>query len=243
MTKLENQSRLPAGRLIVGTDTGVGKTYVSRLLLRAALRAGRRVAAYKPVCTGAVSTPTGLVWEDAEQLAAVFRDFGEPLTDVARIAPQRFVAPLAAPLAAAQEGVTVDERLLVAGAQFWQPWCDWLLVEGAGGLLSPISSAWHHGDLARALGYPVVVVGRSSLGTINHTLLTLEALASRGIPVAGFVMNQASAIADDPSVDLNGPEIERLSGVPMLFQVEYGQPDLPDPLDADTISALGWSGP
>ena len=201
------------GLFITGTDTSVGKTAVASAIVRQLREEGVRVGAYKPVASGAVQRPDGTrVWEDVEQLGQALGD----TYPAERICPQRFAAPLAPPLAAAAEGRSVDRQLLREGAFWWQEQVDFLVVEGAGGLLSPLSSEDNVADLARDLALPLLVVARAGLGTINHTLLTLEAAQSRGLAVAGIVLNQSAPGNCDPSVESNPGELQKRTPVPVL---------------------------
>jgi dethiobiotin synthetase len=210
------------GLFVVGTDTSVGKTQVASLILRELCRAGVRVGAYKPVCSGAIVNDQGHSrWEDIDRL----REAGQLDCSDEAICPQRFFAPLAPPLAARAESRFVDERLLVDGADVWRGRCDFLVVEGAGGLLSPVSQSWSVADLASRLGSSLILVARCGLGTINHSLLTLEAARHRGLHVAGVILNQ-SAFADDWTLGAdNAAEIERRGSVPVLGLMPWGSVD------------------
>jgi dethiobiotin synthetase len=137
------------------------------------------------------------------------------------VCPQRFLAPLAPPLAAAQEGKIVNFQQLVDGANRFGS-ADCLLIEGAGGWLSPLTDTRTNADLAVALETPILIVARSGLGTINHTLLTIEAIRSRGLLVAGIVLNTCSSKDGDESVESNPNEIEARSGAPVLGSVSFG---------------------
>jgi dethiobiotin synthetase len=161
------------GLFITGTDTDVGKTYVTALIASQLARAGYRVGVYKPAASGCLRDETGLVSEDA---LALWNAAGRP-DDLEHVCPQRFAAPLAPYLAARQEGRTLDVTLLVRGADFWRERSDILLVEGVGGLLTPITETVYVADLALAFGFPLVVVAKNVLGTINQTLQTLVAAA------------------------------------------------------------------
>jgi dethiobiotin synthetase len=200
------------GLFITGTDTGVGKTFVACGILRHLRANGVRAGAYKPVCSGAeVLSDSRLRWPDVDALAEALR--GE--FPSARICPQCFTAPLAPPLAAAREGRQIDPSLLISGRDWWSDRVDVLIVEGAGGLLSPIAAGVSNADLARQLAYPVVVVAADRLGTINHTLLTVEAALTRGLRVAGVVLNRQSD-PPDASVESNRDELLRLCPAPVL---------------------------
>jgi dethiobiotin synthetase len=201
------------GLFITGTDTGVGKTHVATGVISALRSRGVRVGAYKPAVTGSTVGPEGTVWEDLIRLQAAL---GGDIA-IERICPQRFHAPLAPPVAARMEGTTVNAALLRSGIAWWRERVECLMVEGSGGLLSPLTESETVADLAVALAFPLVIVARRSLGTINHTLLTLEAARARGLAVAGVVLNQAGpANADDSSVESNPRELEQRCGVPIL---------------------------
>src|SRR5579872_7123263 len=182
MTKLR-------GLFITGTDTGVGKTWVAAGVIRALCGRGVRVGAYKPAVSGSRPGLDGPVWDDLTELQAAL---GTDLP-IDAISPQRFAAPLAPPVAARLEGRQVDAALLRSGIDWWRGKADFVVVEGAGGLLSPLSDRDLVADVARDLGLPLVIVGRLSLGTINHTLLTVEAARARGLAIAGIVLNQPTA--------------------------------------------------
>jgi dethiobiotin synthetase len=178
----------PPGLFVIGTDTGVGKTFVGCQLARSLVASSIRVGVYKPVASGISpdepSDPQRL--HDAASLA-----YGLEL-----VCPQVFRAPLAPPIAASAERRQVDERLLVSGASSWKGKCDFLIVEGAGGALSPISNQMTVLDLAVRLRYPLLLVVANRLGCVNHTLLTIEAAKLRGLSIDAIVINHRTAWAD-----------------------------------------------
>jgi len=134
-----------------------------------------------------------------------------------RICPQRFNAPLAPPVAARLQGKTVDAALLRSGIDWWRERADFLVVEGAGGLLSPLTESECVADLAVSCGLPLIIVARLSLGTINHTLLTIEAAHSRDLAIAGIILNQPAASDDgDRSVASNPEELQRRCAAPIV---------------------------
>ncbi|CAN5856951.1 dethiobiotin synthase [soil metagenome] len=188
------------GLFITGTDTGVGKTFVSCALVRAARAAGHSVFAFKPIETGCVDG----VGEDQTALAAA-------AGDVVR-GTYRLALPAAPWVAAQAERVEIDlERIqsdLVAGAAC----ADRVLVEAAGGWRVPITATGDTGALARVCGLPVLVVARAGLGTINHTLLTIDAIQRDELPIAGVVL---SLRPDDDIqfADSNAQQICARSGV------------------------------
>lgn len=211
------------GLFITGTDTGVGKTVVT-CAIAAALRreASRsRVGVWKPFATGCRREREGLVSEDAEALAH-FADCREPLDT---INPVRFVPPLAPAVAAEEAGVPLDWTELWRSLSLLDASSDRLLVEGVGGLMVPIDPdrpTLTVLDLAKAIGFPAVVVARSVLGTLNHTAMTVRLLKDAGLRVAGVVMNGYDAdvaLQEDPSVATNRRWIERMTGVPVLATV------------------------
>ena len=172
------------GLFVSGTDTGVGKTVVSTGLVRAFRARGYDVAGMKPVETGV--GPEGPLDALALQRAA---GAGDPLEDVC---PQRFALPAAPSVAARDEDRELDlEAIRAAFARLCAKHAA-VIVEGAGGLLVPLAPRCDTCDLVRALGLPVVLVARSALGTINHCLLSIEALERRGLALAGVVISHAT---------------------------------------------------
>jgi dethiobiotin synthetase len=169
------------GCFVTGTDTGVGKTVLAAAIA-AALRAdGVRVAAFKPVVTGLDEPEPGRP-ADHELLGAA--------AGVApgAVAPLRFGPPVSPHLAAELAGVAIEPAALVAAARAAADGADALVVEGVGGLLVPLTRECTIRDLAVALGLPVVVAARPGLGTISHTLLTIEAAGAAGLDVRGVVL-------------------------------------------------------
>jgi dethiobiotin synthetase len=209
---------MSCGLFITGTGTGVGKTYVAALIARELREAGKRVGVYKPVASGCQLDRGEPVSPDA---LALWEAAGRPGT-LEQVCPQRFAAPLAPHLAARAERRRVDPRLLREGIRFWRETSDFVLVEGAGGLMSPVSDEDYNADLAAEFGYPLVVVSANVLGTINATLQTLVTAGTRGLRVAGVVLNSPTAATDDPSVVSNADELARRCGAPLLATVSYG---------------------
>jgi dethiobiotin synthetase len=168
------------GLFVVGTDTSVGKTLVTTSLVRRWVSEGRRIATMKPCETG-----------DGDDAARLMRAVGRPL-DPGLVNPLRFALPAAPAIAAAREGMTVDLGMLVAAAHRLSEDCERLVIEGAGGLLVPFTRTQTCAELVQALGLPVLIVARTALGTINHTLLTVEALRARSIPLLGVVFSRST---------------------------------------------------
>jgi dethiobiotin synthetase len=195
--------------LITGTDAGVGKTWVACALARALSGAGRRVVAIKPVETGcAGKTPAT---EDGARLASATGQRA-PLAALYRLA-----APTVPLLAAEAEGMAIDLDALLLDIEELAAGAEVLLLESAGGLLSPITWDWSAVELARSLGATALVVGRDRHDMINHALLTLSALELAGIAVTGVVLTAPAM--PDRSTGLNAAAIARLSGIDRVIAV------------------------
>jgi len=213
------------GIFLTGTDTGVGKTWVAAALIRALRSAGRRVGAYKPACSGADISPDGqTVWSDLDSLRAAL---DRPEIPLGQICPQRFLAPLAPPLAAAREGRLVDRALLTAGLTRWSRDAEIVVVEGVGGIHCPMTADATLADIAAEWQLPTVVVSANRLGTISHTLLTIEALRNRDIPLLGFVLNDVSPEADPESRADHIREIASRGRTTCLAAMDWNQLEIP----------------
>jgi len=210
----------PLGLFITGTDTNVGKTHVAARIIGESRTQGGRIGAYKPICSGATNESPPR-WDDIDRLRAAL---DQALPDDV-ISPQRFLAPLAPHLAARAEGRFVEFEQLVRGMDWWRGRADLMIVEGAGGLLAPVTDSKTVADLASAIGYPLVVVARCGLGTINHTLLTIEAARHRGLAIAGVVLNQSHPDDNWMLAESNASEIENWGHTPVLGIVKYSGAD------------------
>lgn len=200
------------GIFVMGTDTGVGKTVVTAAIALAARGQGRTVAPLKPAQTGDDGAITG----DAEFVASVL-GLDEPYEN---LCPYRLRAPLAPAVAAQLEGVRLDPGAVVRAHAALSARYDLVLVEAAGGALVPFSDGVDMAALAGMLGLAVVVVIRPGLGTLNHTLLTLEALHRRGLTVLGTVISGYPA---EPGLDaVTNPQVlARISPVPLLGVIPH----------------------
>ncbi|MBT6722304.1 MAG: dethiobiotin synthase [Pirellulaceae bacterium] len=211
------------GIFITGTDTDVGKTYVAALIAKQLHKQGVNVGVYKPAASGCTDNGDNMLFsEDAD---ALWNAAGQPAT-VNHVCPQMFRAPLAPHLSARAEGKEIHRELLVQGIEYWQENSDFIIVEGAGGLMSPISDDDFVADLAYEFGFPLVVVVANKLGCINHTLQTLVTAAAYedGISIAGIILNQViPPTPDDQSLDSNPAEIERVCIPPVLATVDFEQ--------------------
>jgi dethiobiotin synthetase len=195
------------GVFVTGTDTEAGKSVLAAAICAVLTADGERVAAFKPVVTG-LDEPVVDWPRDHELLAAAAGTEQAP----ADVAPYRFGPPVSPHYAAELAGKSIDPQRLLAVARAAESAT--LVAEGVGGLLVPITPGYLVRDLAVDLGLPVVVAARTGLGTINHTLLTIEAARSAGLRVAGVVM---SPWPDSPApIELsNRSTVERLGGVPV----------------------------
>jgi dethiobiotin synthetase len=169
------------GVFVTGTSTEVGKTVVAAVLARTLAAEGKRVAVFKPAVTG-------LEEEGEPDHALLRRASGSNQTDE-EIAPYRFGPPASPHLAAALAGEEIDPERLKEAAREAAAGADAIVCEGVGGLLVPLSSTYLVRDLAADLDYPLVIVAGPGLGTINHTLLTLESARAGGLEVATVVLN------------------------------------------------------
>ena len=180
------------GLFVTGTDTGVGKTRIAGALVRRLRAAGVGAVPMKPVQTGAIRDPSGrLAAPDLDEALAAA---GLAVGDAERedLSPYRFEPACSPHLAARLAGRAIDLGAVVAAAARLSARHGAVVVEGAGGVLVPLGPATTMLDLAAALALPAVVVARAGLGTLNHVLLTLEALRGRRVAVAGVVLNETA---------------------------------------------------
>jgi dethiobiotin synthetase len=221
MSNLTEQFSKSRGLFVTGTSTEVGKTYVASLVARSLVATGKRTGVYKPVASGCDPKSDGsLVARDA---LALWVAAGQP-GELNRVAPQRYAAPLAPHLAAREEGRQVDSQLLRKGIQYWLERSDIVVVEGAGGLMSPISDDEYNADLAADFGFPLVVVAPNVLGVINQTLQTIitASYEGHGLPIAGIVLNDVQELsANDPSTRFNRSELASRCLPPVLTGVAH----------------------
>jgi len=191
-------------RFVTGTDTGVGKTVAAAWLAARAAARGMKVGYLKPVQTGlAPGEPGG----DADFVAAAA---GVPAEELLR-----YDEPLAPAVAAERAGRPIDAGALIAAIRSRETGCDMILVEGAGGLLVPLTDTMTMAGLAAELDAELVVVTRPGLGTLNHTALTLEAAARRDLAVAGLVVSEFPA---EPGVT-EETDLERLAKMAPILEV------------------------
>ncbi|RMH80691.1 MAG: dethiobiotin synthase [Acidobacteria bacterium] len=192
-----------ASLFITGTDTGVGKTFISYNLVYALMEKGVKVGYLKPVETGVESVPA-----DGSLLSSLT---GQSIDEVV---PVRYRLPLAPYAGILEEGKDFSlERLREHYYRLINKY-EFLVVEGAGGVAVPIKRSYNYADLAKDWGLRVLIVARAGLGTINHTFLTWHYLTSRGIEVVGIVMSGFEG--KDPSERTNHTIVRELTGLEVL---------------------------
>lgn len=225
------------GLFVAGTDTGVGKTLVTAGLVRLARGKGLRALAVKPVETGCRLCDGVLYPEDGAflQLAA------EHDLSLDECAPFRFSLAASPERAAAMEGCRLLISDLEGHVHAVAEDADLTLVEGAGGLMVPVEERLMMIDLIERLGYPVLLVGRTKLGTINHTLLSADALKNRGLNIAGIVLSCSEAQAG-PEEEFNPKDVARnVDGVPVVVLPNLDVQVAADPARIARTMMQAWS--
>lgn len=209
---------MATGVFVTGTGTEVGKTVVAATIARTLASEGKRVAVFKPAVTG--------LDEGVETDHALLRRASGSTQSDEEIAPYRYGPPASPHLAAALAGEEIEPERLRQAAAAAAEGADAIVCEGVGGLLVPLSPGYLVRDLAADLGYPLVVVASPGLGTINHTLLTVEAGRSAGLEVAAIVLNPWP---EEPTeIERSNKEtIAELAGAPVLTlpQIDLSDPD------------------
>jgi dethiobiotin synthetase len=210
---------------VTGTDTGVGKTHVTRLILEALRREGIDAAGYKPVACGDRDDPSILAAASG----------GLPLDEVNPVHLKTGVAPYVACLL---ENRNVNPQDLIAGYRRLAETHDTVVVEGVGGWEVPLAANYRVSDLAKDLALPVMLVAANRLGALNHILLTVDAIRAKGLVCAGIVLNQLDDELDTAMITNKGV-LEDLTGIPLLEHLIHGQ----DFLDEAILRTLGFPVP
>ena len=209
------------GFFVTGSDTGVGKTLVACALLRAYAARGARAVGMKPVACGAAHGAQGLVNDDVGRLIAA-ANLAAPLEYVN---PYCFAPPIAPHIAARQAKITIDLDRIERSFRALAVLADVVIVEGAGGFRVPLGPDADTAQLACRLGVPVVMVVGMRLGCLNHALLTADAIAARGLRLAGWIANHV-----DPrmaAADENVRALEERVAAPLLARIAFAA--APDP--------------
>jgi dethiobiotin synthetase len=206
---------------ITGTDTGVGKTRVTRLLLEAFRGGGIDAVGYKPVACGDR--------DDAVVLAEASGGL-----DLDAVNPVFLNTPVAPYVACILENREIEPAILAAGCRDLAARHEKVIVEGAGGWEVPLSAGYRISDLAADLALPVVLVAANKLGALNHIILTVNAIHARGLTCAGIVLNQLEDEMDTAMITNKGV-VEDFTGVPLLDHLIFGQ----DFIDIEAFAEIG----
>jgi len=204
------------GWFVTGTDTGVGKTLVSCLLLEALKRAGQSAAGMKPVASGCHKTEAGWRSDDARELMAA----SAVSADYTDVNPYALASACAPPIAAQEMGIDIRLEKIIGSFRRLQKQVPWVVVEGVGGWMAPLGAGATMMDIACALRLPVILVVGLRLGCLNHALLTVEAIRHADVPLAGWVANQI-----DPGmthVPENIATLESAMPAPLLLRLPFG---------------------
>ena len=216
------------GIFVTGTDTEVGKTLVSAALILKLREKGINAIGFKPVVAGTYTNSNGQVLnEDLETL----RIASKLLPGALDLCPYVLDEPAAPHLVAAQGGLKLEKAIIMRALNAVQGQSDAVVVEGAGGFLTPLTDSTDLGDFAQQLGLPVILVIGMRLGCINHALLTLEAIKSRKLQIAGWIANSLST--EMPFLNENikslqsridAPFLGCISPLPKELQKQQNQP-------------------
>jgi dethiobiotin synthetase len=200
---------------ITGTDTNVGKTWITAMLLRSLRQQNIAAVGYKPVACG-----------DRSDALALFDASDEPTLSLDDVNPLYYKAPAAPWCAALLENDQISPDYLVSGFDRLADRYDTVLVEGAGGWEVPLTESTTMADLAQRLALPVIIVVNNKLGALNHTLLTVRNITARGMTCAGLVLNQVSDERDPASIS-NRMVLERYTQLPILAEIMHGEDSWP----------------
>jgi len=215
------------GLFVTGTGTEVGKTVVAATIARTLAAEGKRLAVFKPAVTG--------LDEGVETDHALLRRASGSEQNDEQIAPYRYGPPASPHLAAALAGEEIEPERLRQVAAAAAERADAIVCEGVGGLLVPLSTGYLVRDLAADLGYPLVIVASPGLGTINHTLLTVEAARAANLEVTAIVLNPWPK--EPTEIERNNREtLVEMSGAQVLTLPKI---DLADPKNWPPLSVDG----
>jgi dethiobiotin synthetase len=205
-----------SGVFITGTDTAVGKTYFSALLVRALRSRGLDAVGIKPFCCGDRS--------DADLL----HEASQKTISLDEVNPVWLRVPAAPYAASLVENRLLDTETAFEGVQSVAVKHDYIVVEGVGGWRVPLTQHLCMSGFAKALGLPVVVVSANRMGTINHTQLTVDAIIASKARCLGVVLNRPTPEAEDPATITNRAVLENLLSVSILGELDHGLAEMPD---------------
>lgn len=205
------------GYFITGTDTGVGKTIVAGGLAALYKNKCLDVGVMKPIATGCKRVNNNLVSDDAVflKLSAEVDD------DYELINPYSFEQSLAPTVAARLSKTKIDKDKINTAFDSLCERHEYIIVEGIGGLLVPLDEYYFVVDMANEMELPIIVVCRPTLGTINHTLLTVSYARQHGLDVKGIIINESTEVSDETVKKTNAEEIKRLTGLPILGMIPF----------------------
>ena len=208
---------MASGLFITGTDTGIGKTYVSTLLINYFIARGERVIGMKPIASGAQSIKGQLRNDDAVTLMQA----SNVSADYALVNPYCFAPPIAPHIAAQQTQTTISLEHIMHCYSALQAQSDRVIVEGVGGWLVPINEQQTAADIALQLQLPVIMVVGIKLGCLNHALLTEQAIQAQGGHLLGWIANQIDP--DMPGYVENISTLETRLNVPLLARIPFAK--------------------
>jgi dethiobiotin synthetase len=225
-----------SGLFITGTDTSVGKTVIAGAVARILTDKGQRVGVFKPIATGCRRAWEGLVSYDTEFLA----DSANSEMPLSTITPVGYLTPAAPIVSASHEGRSIDFDSIAGAYKHICESSDAVIVEGIGGVRVPLTAEFDVLDLAVELDLPVVIVARANLGTINHTLMTIDCIRAAHLRIAGVVINGYDATKAGVAEETAGEVITQCGGVNVLAVVPFDEAvDIEQPsLGAMIVSTL-----
>lgn len=207
---------MPLEAFILGTGTEVGKSFVGRLMVQALRQQGRQVWVHKPIACGSA------LGSDLAEDAVLWHGLADPDQDLARVCPLSFPEACAPSFALERRGLIHTTAMMADTIQSLRGTHD-LIVEGAGGLLSPLSSDGDNADLARRCGLPLVLVGSSVLGGINAARLTIREIRRQNLPLVGLILNRTN----DSDQDLSRITTLLAHEAPLIGLISQDQQCLP----------------
>ncbi len=207
------------GLFIAGTGTGVGKTLIAGAIAKILTESGLKVGVFKPIATGCKRQWEGLVTCDTEFLATCANSG----LSLSTITPVGYITPAAPIVGAAQEGRLIDFDSIAAAYKEICENTDIVIVEGIGGVRTPLTVEFDLLDLAVELGLPVVIVSQLGPGVINHTLMTIDCIRATQLKIAGVVLNGYNALEETVAEETAGPVIAQCSGVNILCTVPFDE--------------------
>lgn len=211
-----NMSLAPQSYFVTGTDTSVGKTYISNALIKHFVAQGYKTIGMKPIASGCERDAQG---EFMNEDVAALVQASNIVAPIDLVNPYRFIPAIAPHIAAEQVEVTIDIDVISKAYQQLNKLADIVIVEGAGGFLVPINRSQTLADLAIVLDIPVILVVGMRLGCINHALLTVEAIQAKGLHLAGWIANQVDP--DMAMFDENLESLQQRIAAPCLSVVRW----------------------